>query len=88
MYATGTKANTRSVTMEALAQIREAVKIPIVVIGGIGPKNAAEFRGKGIDGLAVVSSIIAQPDIEAAARKLRFLSQEMIEIRLPQSHWL
>ena len=76
MYATGTKANTRSVTMEALAQIREAVKIPIVVIGGIGPKNAAEFRGKGIDGLAVVSSIIAQPDIEAAARNLKRIFTE------------
>ncbi|MCI8515249.1 MAG: thiamine phosphate synthase [Lachnospiraceae bacterium] len=76
MYATGTKANTRSVTMEELGRIRSAVSVPVVVIGGIGPKNAAEFRGRGIDGLAVVSSVIAQPDIEAAARNLKriFLS--------------
>lgn len=71
MYATGTKANTRSVTMEGLSEIRKAVSVPIVVIGGIGPKNAAEFKNRGIDGLAVVSSVIAQPDIEEAARNLK-----------------
>lgn len=71
MYATGTKQNTRSVSMELLAQIRDSVEIPIVVIGGIGPQNAAVFRKKGIDGLAVVSAVIAQPDIEGAARKLK-----------------
>lgn len=76
MYATGTKANTRSVTMEGLDEIRKAVSVPIVVIGGIGPKNAAEFRNRGIDGLAVVSSVIVQADIEGAARELKRLFLE------------
>lgn len=71
MYATGTKSNTRPVSMELLQRIRQAVPVPIVVIGGIGPKNAANFRDMGINGLAVVSAIIAQPDIEAAARELK-----------------
>lgn len=71
MFATGTKANTRSVTMEGLADIRKAVQIPIVVIGGVNETNAAQFRGTGIEGLAVVSAIIAKPDIEGAARELK-----------------
>ena len=71
MYATGTKSNTRPVSMELLQRIRQAVPVPIVVIGGIGPKNAAAFRNTGINGLAVVSAVIAQPDIEAAARELK-----------------
>ncbi|MCI8566788.1 MAG: thiamine phosphate synthase [Lachnospiraceae bacterium] len=71
MYATSTKQNTRPVSMEQLQEIRAAVPVPIVVIGGIGPENAANFQNKGIDGLAVVSSVIAQPDIEAAARRLK-----------------
>ncbi len=71
MYATGTKSNTRAVSMEQLQEIRAAVSVPLVVIGGIGPGNAANFRDRGIDGLAVVSSVIAQPDIEAAARRLK-----------------
>ena len=71
MFATGTKSNTRPVSMELLQEIRQAVPVPIVAIGGIGPENAACFRNRGIDGLAVVSSVIAQPDIEAAARRLK-----------------
>ena len=71
MFPTGTKKNTRSVTMDELAEIRAAVDIPIVVIGGVNEKNCAQFSGTGVDGLAIVSAIIAKPDIEAAAREIR-----------------
>ena len=71
MFDTSTKLNTRTVTMEQLADIRKAVSIPVVVIGGVNENNAGQFNGTGIDGLAVVSAIIAKPDIEAAARKLK-----------------
>ncbi|MCD8011105.1 MAG: thiamine phosphate synthase [Lachnospiraceae bacterium] len=71
MFATSTKTNTRPVSMERLAEIRQAVSIPIVAIGGIQASNAAQFRGTGINGLAVVSAILAQPDIEEAARRLK-----------------
>jgi thiamine-phosphate pyrophosphorylase len=73
MFATGTKKNTRTVTMEGLAEIRRAVDIPIVVIGGVNEKNCTQFRGTGVDGLAIVSAIIAKPDIEAAAREIKSL---------------
>ncbi len=71
MFATSTKTNTRPVSMERLAEIRQTVSIPIVAIGGIQASNAAQFRGTGINGLAVVSAILAQPNIEEAARKLK-----------------
>ncbi len=73
MFATGTKKNTRSVTMEGLQSIRSSVQIPIVVIGGVNEKNCTQFNGTGVDGLAIVSAIIAKPDIEAAAREIRGL---------------
>ncbi len=73
MFATGTKQHTRPVTMERLAEIRRSVDLPIVVIGGVNETNCAQFNGTGVDGLAVVSAIIAKPDIEAAARELRRL---------------
>ena len=44
--------------------------IPIVVIGGINQHTYQNFKGIGIDGLAVVSAVIAAKDIEAAAREL------------------
>lgn len=71
MFPTGTKTNTRPVTVERLKEIRAAVNIPMVAIGGINHSNAATLRGTGIDGLAVVSAILAQPDIEKAARELK-----------------
>ena len=73
MFPTGTKQNTRSVTMEQLAEIRRSVEIPIVVIGGVNEKNCTQFNGTGVDGLAIVSAIIAKPDIEAAAREIKGL---------------
>lgn len=54
-------------------KIRAAVSVPIVVIGGINQETAPLFKGSGINGLAVVSAIVAQPDIEAAARGMRSL---------------
>jgi thiamine-phosphate pyrophosphorylase len=73
IFATGTKTNTRPVTMETLAKIRQAVEIPIVVIGGIKAENAAQFSDTGINGLAVVSAVIAQQNIKEAATRMREL---------------
>jgi thiamine-phosphate pyrophosphorylase len=70
MYATDTKTDATPVCMEELKRIREAVKIPIVVIGGINQKTAANFYGSGADGLAAVSGVIAQRDIAKAASEL------------------
>ena len=70
MFATGTKTDAAIVSMEELEAIRRAVSIPIVVIGGINKQTLGNFKGTGVDGLAVVSAIVAQPDPEAAAREL------------------
>lgn len=77
MFATDTKTDTRPVSKETLCAIRAAVDIPIVIIGGINPKTAPLFYGTGISGLAVVSAIVAQPDIAAAARQLKEMSKEL-----------
>ncbi|WP_424244971.1 thiamine-phosphate pyrophosphorylase [Elusimicrobium posterum] len=73
MFATDTKTDAKTVSFEELAKIRRAVDIPLVVIGGINEKTIPLFKGTGINGPAVVSAIIAQPDITAAAKKLKKL---------------
>lgn len=73
MFPTGTKTDADSVSMEELQKIRTAVSLPIVVIGGINKGNAGRFKPMGIDGLAVVSAIIAQSDIKVAAAELKDL---------------
>ncbi|HAZ37712.1 MAG TPA: thiamine phosphate synthase [Clostridiaceae bacterium] len=76
MLPTRTKTDAKIVSMDELQRIRQAVSIPIVAIGGINKENAASFRDIGVDGLAVVSAILAQPDIKAAAEELKFMFQK------------
>ena len=70
MYPTDTKTDARPVTMEELKEIRSAVNVPIVVIGGINQKTLHNFKGIGIDGLAVVSAVISAENIERAAHNM------------------
>jgi thiamine-phosphate pyrophosphorylase len=71
MFPTGTKTDAAIVSMKELQNIRQSVALPIVAIGGINKENAGLFHDMGIDGLAVVSSIIAQPNIRQAASELK-----------------
>ena len=71
MFTTGTKTDAGMVSMEELIRIRRITNLPIVVIGGINRENAGAFRPMGIDGLAVVSSIIGQSDIRKAAGEIK-----------------
>ena len=73
MYATGTKTDAAITTMDELRKIRQTVTLPIVVIGGINKETAPDFAVTGIDGLAVVSAIVAQDDVSAAATELKAL---------------
>lgn len=71
MFPTGTKTDANAVSMEELQRIRRMTNLPIVVIGGINQEKARLFRPMGIDGLAVVSAIIGQPDIRKAASQMK-----------------
>ncbi len=71
MFPTGTKEDAKLVTMEELSHIRKAASLPMVVIGGINKENAAGFAALGVDGLAVVSAIIAQPEMKQAAMEVK-----------------
>ena len=79
MFATGTKTNTRPVTIQGLKEIRQEVSIPIVAIGGINKDNIALLWGTGIDGVAVVSAVVAQQDIVGAAKEMKKRAETMIE---------
>ena len=71
MFATDTKTDAKLVTIETLKKIRAAVKIPIVAIGGINLETISKVKPAKIDGVAVVSAIIAAENPEIAAKKIR-----------------
>ena len=78
VFSTSTKTDAQNISPETLRQICQAVHIPVVAIGGIGPDNILELLGCGIQGVAVVSSIFAQKNIAPAASRLRALSEQII----------
>ncbi len=71
VFATATKSDTRPVTAELLTQIKQAVRIPVVAIGGIQASNVQMLAPAGIDGIAAVSAVLAGPDIALAAKRLK-----------------
>ena len=70
IYPTPSKEGTRVIGLETLRQIREAVSLPIVAIGGINEDNAPAVIEAGAECLAVISAVVGAGDIAGAARRL------------------
>jgi thiamine-phosphate pyrophosphorylase len=70
VFPTVTKRGTEKVGLDNLREIKAAVHIPVVAIGGIKAENAQPVMETGVDGVAVVSAIMDQEDIREAARRL------------------
>ncbi len=62
--------------LDRLRSIRNAVRIPVIAIGGIGPGNVKEVIRAGADGVAVISAVVSAPDITQAARNLKSLIRQ------------
>ena len=77
VFTTSTKTDTRAVSSDIIKKIRSAVTIPFVVIGGINSDNIKQLYGLGINGAAVVSAIVAQNDITAAACEMRKAAEKL-----------
>ena len=78
-FSTSSKPDAGNISHDIIRAICKAVKIPVIAIGGINKENILELGGNGLCGVAVISAIFAQRDIEAAAADLRKLSQRMIQ---------
>lgn len=71
VFPSPTKAEAVRITKEQLVEIRQSTALPVVAIGGIGYANLGELAGSGVDGVAVVSAIFAQENIEEAVMALK-----------------
>lgn len=72
VFATPTKPDAPPPTgLEGLRAIAEAVHVPVIAIGGINASSVEGVIRAGADGVAVISAVVAAPDIAEAARGLR-----------------
>jgi thiamine-phosphate pyrophosphorylase len=71
VYGTSSKDDAgEAVGIERIRNVRDLTNIPFVGIGGINASNAVPVVEAGADGVAIISSVVAQDDIESAARLL------------------
>ena len=71
LYSTGSKADAKNVGLETLRQVRAAVQLPLVGIGGITAATYPTVRATGAEGCAMISGILGADDIEATVRGLK-----------------
>ena len=76
VFGTATKADVKKLGTDGLSAICKAKGLPVVGIGGVTADNYREVRAAGADGAAIVSGILAQPDIRATVRAIAKVSQE------------
>ncbi len=71
IYATPTKSDAGApIGLRPIAEIRQAVNVPVLAIGGITCENVEEVIRAGADGAAVVSAVAGAEDMVGAAREL------------------
>ena len=70
MYPTSSKETAEVVGTERLKQIRQAVTLPLVAIGGINASNVSEVLTAGADSVAVISAVLGAEDVEGATRQI------------------
>jgi len=71
-HATATKDTPLAVLgPDGIGLVKRSISIPVIAIGGINPRNAADIAAAGADGIAVVSAILGAPDAKRAAEELK-----------------
>ncbi len=70
IFPTASKETTRPASPERLRDVKAAVSVPVVAIGGINGSNIDQVLAAGADAAAVISAVCSAGDPRAAAREL------------------
>ena len=70
MFPSPTKSDAEVVGLTMLHEIREAVAMPIVAIGGINEGNIKEVLKAGVESVAVIDAVLNTEDVRLYTRKL------------------
>ena len=70
IFPSPTKKHAAVIGLQQLRQVKQAISIPLVAIGGINKDNIGEVIAAGADAAAVISAVLAEENIEQATRQL------------------
>lgn len=69
IYTSGSKPGLEARGIEALFQVVQGVKIPVIAIGGISPERVSSVMQTGVAGIAVMSGILDAIDPVAEVKR-------------------
>jgi thiamine-phosphate pyrophosphorylase len=82
IFPTSTKTDAnQGIGLDAIFSIKKEIPLPLVAIGGINRGNIADVIKAGADCAAVVSAVVAQDDISAAAHELKDITLKTVHGR-------
>ncbi|MCL4458996.1 MAG: thiamine phosphate synthase [Chloroflexi bacterium] len=82
IFATISKDDAGEPTGPALIkEVKRAVRIPVVAIGGINANNVLEVIISGADGVAVISAVVSASDVREASYRLRQAITAALKLR-------
>jgi thiamine-phosphate pyrophosphorylase len=72
IYPTSSKGpeRTRAASLDVLREVKAAVRVPVVAIGGINASNIDDVIAAGADAVAVISAVCSAEDVRSAAAEL------------------
>lgn len=77
VFGSTTKTDVTTLAVEELRAICQAVRIPVVAIGGINRENIHRLAGTGVDGAALISALFAAEDKTKAAKEMLELIRKL-----------
>ncbi|MDE6313435.1 MAG: thiamine phosphate synthase [Lachnospiraceae bacterium] len=77
VFATDTKKDAVTTSLDTLKEICQKINLPVVAIGGVKEDNADLLRDTGIAGIAVISAIMADSEPRKAAERLKRILNSM-----------
>jgi thiamine-phosphate diphosphorylase len=70
IFTTASKTNTRPADLDRIRDVKAAVHVPVVAIGGIEASNIRSVIEAGADAAAIISAVCSAEDPRAAAKEL------------------
>jgi thiamine-phosphate pyrophosphorylase len=76
MYAGGLKHIAAGQGLDRLREVRAAVTVPIVAIGGITEGRVPEVLAAGANSAAIITDVVSAPDVAAKVRSILALARD------------
>ncbi len=77
VFPSTAKSSAPVIGLDNLREIKKAVSIPVVAIGGISMENISRVIEAGVDGTVIVSAVVGAQDIRGQARKFKLIWQDL-----------